>query len=408
MRLMEAQTFPAAYANKSIPVKLSGRESVFQLSHGLFSSFDLDAGTRLLLKCVAQHVDLASLESILDVGCGVGVIGICCASGAPRARVVLQDRDALAVAFARENCRINGLAEAEIDCGLAFWNLEGRLFDLVASNLPAKAGKPVLERFFQTVPHVLSRSGTAIVVIVSPLEQLAREAISAAGCLIMHEEKTSQHTVFHFRGAEDAASNGSPPAPRDLSPYLRTRASFSAGRISYSLDTAYNVPDFDTIGHVTELAQDILAGTKVRGDVLFWNPGQGHLPVFLQAAYGRSISSFHLAGRDSLELEVSIRNLSAVGRSVSSMKAVACEANLSESFDAGSFDFLVALPHPIPKAPWQKDVAEAASALLKKGAAFLVAGSSTDVHRILEETRMLKVLESRKKFGCRAVLVRPG
>lgn len=403
---MTAQTFPAAYANKSISVKFRGRESVFQLSHGLFSSFELDAGTRLLLKCLAQRVDLASLESILDLGCGVGVIGICCASASPGARVVLQDRDALAAAFARENCRANGLAKAEIDCGLAFWHLEGRTFDLVASNLPAKAGKPVLESFFQTVPHVLSSAGTAIVVIVSPLEQLARDAVSAVGCRILNEEKTQQHVVLHFGAAEGKAPTSTPPASRDLSPYLRTRASFSAGRASYSLDTAYNLPDFDTIGYATELAQDVLAEAKVRGDVLFWNPGQGHLPVFLQTAHGRSINAFHLASRDSLELEVSTRNLSAVGRAVTSVSTVPCEASLPECCAPGSFDFLLALPHPIPKAPWQQDLAEAATALLRQGGAMLVAGSSTDVHRILYHAGKLTVLDSRKKLGCRAVLMK--
>ena len=97
---MDAQTAVARFVNKTVPFRFLGRDLVFQLSHALFSSFDIDDGTRALLKSIAQNVDVPALGSVLDVGCGVGVIGACLRAHAPRAKTVLQDRDALAAAFA--------------------------------------------------------------------------------------------------------------------------------------------------------------------------------------------------------------------------------------------------------------------------------------------------------------------
>ena len=401
---MPPTAFPSAYVNRAVSLKFFGHESVFQLSHGLFSSFDIDAGTRLLLKSIAARVDLSTLGSIYDIGCGVGVIGVCLARAAPQARVVLQDRDALAAAFARENCRINGAEGTEVDCGLAFWHMQGKKYDLVASNIPAKAGRPVLEHFFRTMPHALSRTGTASVVIVSPLENLAREAIPASGCLLLHEEKTRQHVVFHFSRSDSA--EGGTHDPQNLAPYVRTRKTFTQRSVAYSLETAYNIPDFDTIGHAIDLAQDVLAGMTIHGEILFWNPGQGHLPVFLQARDRRGISAVHLAGRDSLELEISAMNLARAGGSAASFTSVATEAGLMEALGRESLDFFLAVPHPVPKAPWEKELAQAASTLLRKGGILLVSGTSTDVFRVMQQARRFRVLESRKRFGFRAVLLK--
>ena len=95
----------ARFVNKTVSLRFNGRDLAFHLSHALFSSYDIDDGTRLLLKTLAQKTDLGSLRSALDIGCGVGVIGAAVAAQAPSAEVVMQDRDALAAAFARENCQ---------------------------------------------------------------------------------------------------------------------------------------------------------------------------------------------------------------------------------------------------------------------------------------------------------------
>lgn len=400
---MPETRFPIDYVNKTVPLKYQGRESLFHLSHGLFSSNDVDAGTRLLLKSIAGRLDLSRVSSVLDVGCGMGVLGITIARAAPAARVVLQDRDALAVAFARENAKANGVENAEFDCGLAFWNLAGRRFDLIVSNLPAKAGRPVLEDFFQTTPRLLSRTGVGAVVIVSPLEQLARDSIQSSGCLLFHAEGTSQHSVFFFQRPENAQSQAEPL--ETLRPYVRTRQKFSSGDVEYELETAYNLPDFDTVGHAVELAQEVLPPAMIKGDVLFWNPGQGHLPVFAERRRAAGFTTVRLAGRDALELAMTGRNLAMAGRETVQAFLLPTEAGLAEAFEEKIVDLLCALLHPVPKAPWHIDLARSAEALLPKGGAMLAAGPSTEIFRVLDQCGGFKLLESRKRFGHRAVLV---
>jgi SAM-dependent methyltransferase len=395
--------FPQEYVNKTVSLKYFGRESVFHLSHGLFSSNDVDAGTRLLLKCIAARLDFSRLSSVLDAGCGMGVLGISIAGAAPQARVVFQDRDALAVAFARENAAANGVQNADFQCGLAFWGLGDSTFDLVVSNLPAKAGRPVLESFFRTMPHVLSRAGVGAVVIVSPLEQLARDSIQSSGCLPFATESTSRHSVFLFQKPDNVQS---PPEPREsLAPYFRARRRFSSGKIDYELQTAYNLPDFDTIGRAIELAQEILPSGSLTGSSLFWNPGQGHLPVSAERKRPGGFAAVYVAGRDALELAVTEHNLAAAGRKEVRAVLLATEADLAEAADAGSIHFLCAVLRVVPRAPWHVHLVHSAETLLAPDGLFLVSGESTEVFRVLSISNSFKVLESRKKAGFRAILL---
>ena len=113
------------YVNKSVPLKFKGQEMSFELSHALFSSFDIDAGSRLLLKLVAKNVEDGLVGSILDVGSGVGVLGVACARGYPGASLRLRDRDALACAFSERNARRNKVRGATVDRAL-FLDIEQR------------------------------------------------------------------------------------------------------------------------------------------------------------------------------------------------------------------------------------------------------------------------------------------
>ena len=391
----------APYVNKIVKFRFNGKDAVFRLSHALFSSFDIDEGTRRLLKSIAQRLDLAAVRSCLDVGCGVGVIGICLQRAQPDARLLMQDRDALAAAFARENARTNGCLQARVDCGLAFEHMDGETFDLIVSNLPAKAGAPVLQSFFHSIRSHLAPGGTACVVIVAPLSELALSTVSETGAELVHQETDNSYTVLHFRFA------GGPvevPRTRDaLSPYIRTEQTFAHRETSYLLRTAWSLPDFDTLSHALALSFDMLSGVSIAGELLVWNPGQGHIPAFLAARGSNAINGISLAARDSLELAITERALRAGGQEVRHLSAVPSISALTLS--AGSMDFIVAAPDTIPRVPWQPAVRDAALFLLKPGKRIFVVSTSTETHRFLQEARGLRLVESRKRFGCRAALL---
>jgi predicted RNA methylase len=308
-----------AFVNKTVDSRFCGRDSLFHLSQGLFSSFDIDDGTRLLLKSIAQRLDLDRLRSCLDVGCGVGAIGVSVKSRAAQATVVMQDRDALAVAFAEENSRANGQPDAEVDCGLAFWHLGGRTFDLVASNLPAKAGAPVLEAFIRLAPSFLTPQGVVAVVIVAPLADFATAAIKSLGHELAYSESTKGYTVLHFRaGGGGSSGNGGSGAreksAESLEPYIRHKGAFTRSGHTYELTTAWSLPDFDTVGHGLDLAMEVLSEVTLKGEALFWNPGQGHVPACLVSNLSNAFSGISLAARDFLELAMTERNLRDCGR----------------------------------------------------------------------------------------------
>jgi hypothetical protein len=95
--------------NKTIDVAYRGVRLKFDLSHALFSSFDVDAGTRLLMKEIAHEPGIVGARRLLDAGCGTGIIGISLAASCPAMDVVMRDRDFRAVAFAARNAARNGL-----------------------------------------------------------------------------------------------------------------------------------------------------------------------------------------------------------------------------------------------------------------------------------------------------------
>jgi 16S rRNA (guanine1207-N2)-methyltransferase len=394
----------APFVNKTVPLRFSGRDLTFCLSHALFSSFDIDDGTRLLLKTLAQRVDMSSLGSVLDVGCGVGVIGACIASRAPRAAVLLQDRDALAAAVAAENCRINALPGAAAECQLAFHGLGERKFDLVTSNLPAKAGAPVLTSMLRHSAARLGPGGIAAVVIVEPLAAFARGAIARLGCELVHADKGRAYSVLHFTAGTAGAESSA--RVEDLSPYIRQQGLFDWNGIEYSLDTAFSLPDFDTLGHDLTLCFDLLKGLAVSGTAAFWNPGQGHLPAAFLRMPGTRVSTVTLAGRDCLECRITARNLQSMGKPPSGEHLLASEAEIGGAFAEESLDLLVAAPHPVPRSPWQEGLLQSALRTLKPRGKLLVVEKSTEMHRFLQRTAGLTLIADKKRFGYRAALLR--
>ncbi len=369
-----------------------GKELSFRLSHALFSSFDVDEGTRLLLKTVAQRVDLGRVHTAADIGCGVGVIGACLRAVSPGCEVLLQDRDALAVAFARENWQANRLGAAHVDCGLAFWRQRDRAFDLVVSNLPAKAGRPVLESFFRQAVRCLTPGGTIAIVIVATLADLARSAVDRMGCTVRHAESTRDYCVLHVAKGD---AEPAPAVPDDIGPYIRAKNRFTHAGTSYELETAYSLPDFDTIGYGLALQMDLLSDIAGGIKMLIWNPGQGHLPVWLSKRRSPP-QEISIAARDCLECEITSRNMTTQGRSPVVAAAIPAEPTLAGAFPPASFDLICAAPHPVPRAPWYGGLLASVLPLLSPDGRLCLTAPSTEIHRFLEQVKGIEVLSSLK------------
>ena len=130
------------------------------MSQFLFSSFSIDSGSNLLIKAIADNINIQGLSGVLDIGCGTGVLGIALKKINENISLYALDRDSIAVNFTEYNLKVNDLNNNHVEGGLAFPETGSILFDLIVSNLPAKAGLPVLEYIITNAPEYLKHRGS--------------------------------------------------------------------------------------------------------------------------------------------------------------------------------------------------------------------------------------------------------
>lgn len=157
---MGGQYFEKRPASKRRPARISvtvrGHPFSFQTDSGVFSRNELDRGTELLL----EALEVGPCESILDLGCGYGVIGIVAAVLSEGGHVVLTDVNERAAALARANLAANEIQNAEVRLGDLYSPVEDMLFDHIACNPPIRAGRQVVDRIIEEAPTHLLDGGT--------------------------------------------------------------------------------------------------------------------------------------------------------------------------------------------------------------------------------------------------------
>ena len=132
----------------TVETQLRGRKYTFCTRAGIFSRKEMDDGTRLLI----ESVEIQPMNSVIDVGCGYGPIGIAAAHLASVGRVVMVDTNARAVECASRNivahhlhhARKNGKPRVEAIVSDRFDAVRGERFDRVVSNPPFHSGVDVL------------------------------------------------------------------------------------------------------------------------------------------------------------------------------------------------------------------------------------------------------------------------
>lgn len=181
------------YFKKTIDYTYQGEKLSFDVAETLFSTFDIDVGTDLLLRTLTY----VKPNSILDLGCGYGPLGTCLARKNPQANVFMVDRDLLAVKYANGNIAKNKLANARVFGSVGSDEVTAERFDLIVSNIPAKIGDPAIEEEFILKPYsLLNRGGTYWFVVVSGLNRLIPKIGSRYNLPIKEIKKRFGHTVY--------------------------------------------------------------------------------------------------------------------------------------------------------------------------------------------------------------------
>ncbi|MCR4561680.1 MAG: methyltransferase [Bacilli bacterium] len=153
-----------ALGHKEISVRfeLFGENYLLKSDLGVFSKDSLDEGTRFLLETISQE----SLgQKILDLGCGIGTIGLVLAHLDSNKDITMCDVNLRALELAKANAVSMGVAgQVQIVESDVYTNINST-YDSIISNPPIRAGKKVTYRIYDEASRYLNEGGKLIIVI---------------------------------------------------------------------------------------------------------------------------------------------------------------------------------------------------------------------------------------------------
>ena len=133
----------------------------FVSDSGVFSSTQIDYGSFTFLKTL---LELENVNSILDVGCGYGVLGITLKYFGKCQNVTMVDINPKAVSLCQEN--INYYSLDNISCFISDgFNEVNSSYDQIVINPPIRAGKAVIYKMFEDSVKHLNENGSLYIVI---------------------------------------------------------------------------------------------------------------------------------------------------------------------------------------------------------------------------------------------------
>jgi 16S rRNA (guanine1207-N2)-methyltransferase len=173
---------------------IRGQTVRFATRPGVFSHGELDAGTRALIETMAIRSD----DTVLDLGCGCGIVGAVAAQTARR--VVLVDSSAVALEAARATCELSGVTNRvqvlASDCASA---VRGMRFDVVATNPPFHQGLgvefDVAQQFVRDAAEVLAEGGGRLYLVANRFIRYERVMSGFSQVTTVYEDN-------HFRVLE--------------------------------------------------------------------------------------------------------------------------------------------------------------------------------------------------------------
>jgi len=129
--ILDSNTF------KEVDVSLRGSNYKLCTRPGVFSWEHLDEATSIL----ADAMDVHAGQSVLDLGCGSGALGVVASSLSPESRITMVDADIEAVRSAERTAEVNGMTNwRALASDIAGAVLDAR-FDVVVTNPPFHVGK---------------------------------------------------------------------------------------------------------------------------------------------------------------------------------------------------------------------------------------------------------------------------
>ena len=123
--------------------------------NGVFSKDKFDYGTRVLL----ESIDINNLcGSVLDLGCGIGVVGIILGTINKNINIDMVDINDRAINLAKENMSLNKV-KGNVFISDVYSNINKK-YNYIITNPPIRAGKEVIRKFLFGAKEYLNVNGT--------------------------------------------------------------------------------------------------------------------------------------------------------------------------------------------------------------------------------------------------------
>lgn len=190
---------PKSLPSPQVTAELLGHAFRFRTAPGLFCADRVDDGTRLLL----EHLPPRAPASVFDLGCGYGALGLPVAAAHPTARVVLADRDLLAVEMARQNAAEHALVHVETRGSLGYRDLPDERFDWVLCNVPARIGDQAIAYMLAGGLRRLTSEGEVRVVVIRDLGPVVERVAMENRWTLQRVADGARHVLFAL-GAQPA------------------------------------------------------------------------------------------------------------------------------------------------------------------------------------------------------------
>ena len=392
------------YFKQIVAFRAWKRSLHFRISQDLFSSHDIDLGTKFLLRTIVE-AQYEKPKKILDIGCGYGPIGLTLKSIFENSMVHMVDRDALAADYSHQNAMLNGLTDIDVYGGLGYDDLKATDFDLIVSNIPGKAGESVISYLLKESVYYLVRNGVVAVVVVTPLKQLIEKVLKNTPSInVLLKRTRAGHSVFHYRFRNEPQIPRPGQSALERGVYHRTNSEFRVGGLKFPIRAAYGLPEFDSLNYGSEMviqALQSLPKSVVRRAVIF-NPTQGHIPVTVWKLFRPE--NIILVARDLLALRYSKFNLS-LNECPDEKVALSHQSSMAFTNEGKADLFVIILREENRKV--NNMVIKHASEKLTNNGIILIVASSTSITRLIVDLQALGglIVRSRKRRRGHSVLV---
>jgi 16S rRNA (guanine1207-N2)-methyltransferase len=370
------------YTFRQFTVEAHGHEVTVVGKPGVWAWDALNPGTAALLEVIRVEPN----ARVLDLGCGVGVVGAVAGVLAPQGHVTLVDCNVAATACAERTLAANRIANAEVRLGDGAEGLAPASFDLVLSHLPR--GRAVQEELIHGAAWALRPGGCFY--FVAHKRSGVKGAISYARELFEQCNVVRQKKGYHVTMAvKPAQSNAAYPTtaavPADS--YIARAVTLDDAET-----TLVSKPGVFAWDRLDDGAAALMSAMEIEARDYVLDLGCGTGLVGLAAARRATEGQVVLVDADVRAVESARRTLAANGVANGETLLSDCgSAVLDRRFAKHRFDAVVTNPpfHQGVGVDYEvacQFVRDAARALRRGGCLFLVANRFLRYGDLIQET----------------------